>query len=93
MQPPAGMCSTTFCARLIMPTIFTRNVCSRRLRDSCVKSSTASPYLHVCITLSKRNLKQAQLQHTWAMGIPFYFTRRSQRDQSQAPLQLPGLVY
>ena len=43
MDPPAGMCSTTSCASRIMPMMLTLKVCSRRLRDSCVKSSTASP--------------------------------------------------
>ena len=46
MDPPAGMCSTTFCARLIIPMMLTLKVCSRRSREICVKSSTASPYMH-----------------------------------------------
>ena len=67
MEPPAGMCSTTFCARLIIPMMLTAKVCSRRSREICVKSSTASPYMHA-------HMLSAHPQH-WLLYAADLFSR------------------
>ncbi len=61
MEPPEGMCWTAFWARLIIPTMLTMNVFSRRSLGMSQKFSTASPCRAQCKAVTSTHLRRFML--------------------------------